>query len=214
MGRGKPLKRGGPKRPELRRVLIYCEGECTEDQYFRGLRGDLRGLPVQVEIGPRHGVPTELVRAAVKHKERAPRSREDRFTPYDEVWCVMDVEAPAAHPDLERALRIARDEGLSVALSNPCFELWLLLHFQELRGYRTSEAAQKLLEKHAACGYNADRKHLTYAPLRALHPAAAERAASLRAAAPPDRAGHQINPWTDVDVLVEGLLAQRRRARG
>lgn len=126
----------------------------------------------------------------------------------------MDVEAPTAHPDLDRALRMARDEDLNVALSNPCFELWLLLHFQDLRGYRTSEAAQKLLETHTACGYHADRKHLKYAPLRALHPAAVERAEALRAAVPPGRAGHRANPWTDVDVLVEGLLAQRRRARG
>lgn len=213
MGRGKPLKRSGPKRPELRRVLIYCEGECTEDAYFRGLRSDLRGLPVQVEIGPRHGVPTELVRAAVKHMERAPRSREDRFTPYDEVWCVMDVEAPVAHPDLDRALHTARNEGLNIALSNPCFELWLLLHFQEVRGYRTSEAAQKLLETHAACGYRADRKHLDYSALLQSHLTAVERSAALRAAVPPGRAGRRTNPWTDVDVLVEGLLAQRRQAR-
>ncbi|WP_241562371.1 hypothetical protein [Streptomyces hoynatensis] len=45
------------------------------------------------------------------------------------------------------------------------------------------------------------------------HSAAVERAGALRAAAAPGRLGHQANPWTDVDVLVEGLLAQRRQAR-
>ncbi|WP_245797637.1 RloB family protein [Mangrovactinospora gilvigrisea] len=198
----------------MRRILIYCEGECTERQYLLGLRADLRGLPVKVEIGPRHGVPTELVRAATKHQMRAAHCREDRFTPYDEVWCVMDVEAPSAHPDLADALREARAAGLSVALSNPCFELWLLLHFQEVRGYRTSEAAQKLLETHAGCGYRADRKCVDYEVLRPLHPVAARRAADLRGAAPlSPEAPRDVNPWTDVDVLVNGLLAQRREAR-
>ncbi|GAA2431351.1 RloB family protein [Streptomyces glaucus] len=210
MGRGKSLKRKGAKRPELRRVLVYCEGECTEKHYLRGLRSDLSGLPVQIALGPEHGVPTALVRAAIKHKERAPRSRQDRFTAYDEVWCVMDVEAPTPHPDLERALREARDHGIKVALSNPCFELWLLLHFQEVRKYNTSEAAQKLLEKHEACGYRTDRKHLDYEPFRLAHPAAAGRARALRDAS---GRGHSANPWTDVDILVDWLLEQARTAR-
>ncbi|NMO37963.1 RloB domain-containing protein [Streptomyces sp. GMY01] len=211
MGRGKPLKRSGAKRPELRRVLIYCEGECTERHYLTGLRSELSGLPVQVEVGPEHGVPTALVRAAVKHKERAPRSRQDRFTAYDEVWCVMDVEAPRPHPDLGPALTVARRNGIKVALSNPCFELWLLLHFREVRGYNTSDAAQRLLEQHEACGYRRDRKHLDFAPFRSAHPMAAARARALRAAA---GRGHAENPWTDVDLLVDGLLDQARTARG
>lgn len=168
---------------------------------------------MQVVVGPRRGVPTELVRAAAKHRARAPFTHEDGSAPYDEVWCVMDVEAPVAHPDFDGALRTARAEGLSVALSNPCFELWLLLHFREVRGYSTSEAAQRLLERHSECGYRADRKHLEYSVLRPPRPDAAVRAEALRAAAPPGRPGRRANPWTDVDVLVEGLLAQQRRAR-
>nr|WP_272920976.1 RloB family protein [Streptomyces sp. SID2888] len=195
----------------MRRVLIYCEGECTEKHYLNGLRSDLSGLPIQIQLGPEHGVPTALVRAAAKHQERAPRSRQDRFTPYDEVWCVMDVEAPAPHPNLDRALREARQHGINVALSNPCFELWLLLHFQEVRGYNTSEAAQRLLEQHKTCGYRTGRKHLDYSPFRPAHPDAAARARVLREAA---EQGHRTNPWTDVDRLVDGLLEQARTARG
>lgn len=209
MGRGKSLTRGRSRRPELRRVLIYCEGECTEDQYFRGLKTDLRGIPVQIELGPAHGVPTELVRAAVKHKKRAPTSRADRSAAYDDVWCVMDVEAPVPHPDLASALRTARDHGIKVALSNPCFELWLLLHFQDLHGYRTSVAAQRALEQLDVCGYRSDRKHVDYESLRTLHGRACARAGTLRASA---EKGHLSNPWTDVDVLVGGLLDQKAAA--
>ncbi|MEU6921050.1 RloB domain-containing protein [Streptomyces sp. NPDC046631] len=82
--RGTPLKRTKGVRPEQRRFLIYCEGACTEDQYFKGLRTDLRSLPVAVCLGGEHGEPKSLVRAAIDHQERAPRSASDRWTEYDE----------------------------------------------------------------------------------------------------------------------------------
>ncbi|MFE2291359.1 RloB domain-containing protein [Streptomyces sp. NPDC059452] len=78
MKRGKPLKRTKGVRPEQRRFLIYCEGERTEDQYFKGVRADLRTLPVSICLGGEHGEPQSLVRAAIEHKERAPNSPQDR----------------------------------------------------------------------------------------------------------------------------------------
>ncbi|MER0242847.1 RloB family protein [Streptomyces sp. HSW2009] len=82
--RTKPLRRAGSSRSEQRRFLIYCEGERTEDQYFKGLRQELKSLPVTISIGPDHGEPLSLVRSAVKHKDRAGRSAADRHAPYDE----------------------------------------------------------------------------------------------------------------------------------
>ncbi|MCX5502228.1 RloB family protein [Streptomyces sp. NBC_00053] len=158
MNRGKPLKRTKGVRPEQRRFLIYCEGACTEDQYFKGLRTDLRSLPVAICLGGEHGEPKSLVRAAIDHQKRAPHSAGDRWTEYDEVWCVIDVEAPVPHEGLTAALKLARQHGVEVALSNPCFELWLLLHFKDMSGYCTSAAAQRALERLDTCGYSVDRK--------------------------------------------------------
>ncbi|AWL39880.1 RloB family protein [Streptomyces sp. SM18] len=138
MKRGKPLRRPKGVRQEQRRFLIYCEGECTENQYFRGLRSDLRALPVQICMGGEHGEPKSVVRAAIEHKKRAARSPQDRWTEYDEVWCVLDVEAPTPHAGLSDALRLAERHGIEVALTNPCFELWIMLHFTEVSGYQTS----------------------------------------------------------------------------
>lgn len=213
MGRGKPLRRGTARRPELRRVLIYCEGENTETQYFKGLRADLNGLNVNVQLGSSHGTPSKLVRDAVKHKNRAPQSREDRFTAYDDVWCVMDVEAPKPHPDLADALRDAKRGGVRVVLSNPCFELWVLLHRCKAPGWKTSDQLQKLLESHAAFGYDATRKKLDYPALRDGIPNAIAEAARLRDREEASRKGYEANPWTDVDRLVSDLLAQRDEAR-
>ncbi|MBC7783381.1 MAG: RloB domain-containing protein, partial [Burkholderiales bacterium] len=48
---------------------------------------------------------------------------------YDEVWCVIDVEAHGKNPNLTHAIEQARQAEIQVALSNPCFEVWILWHF-------------------------------------------------------------------------------------
>ncbi len=206
MGRGKPLKRKKGVRPEQRRFLIYCEGECTENQYFKGLRSELRALPVSICIGGEHGEPKSLVKAAIAHQERAPRSAADRYTPYDEVWCVVDVEAPVAQSSLEAARRLADRNGVAIAYSNPCFELWLLLHSAPVTAYHTSAQMQQALEHSGGCGYVTSRKHLEYEALRAGYPQARTRAEELRRRG---SGGWSDNPWTNVDHLVECLRAAR-----
>lgn len=130
---------------------------------------------------------------------------------YDEVWCVVDVEAPQPHPTLSDAMRLARRNGVKIALTNPCFELWVLLHFADVTAYATSSQAQKRLEEYDVCGYSVRRKHLDYESLRDRFDDARNRARSLRARAedlPPVRS----NPWTDVDLLVE-ILREARHGR-
>ncbi|MFE3825824.1 RloB family protein [Streptomyces sp. NPDC059092] len=211
--RGKPLRRAGSSRPEQRRFLIYCEGECTEKQYFKGLNQELKSLPVTICLGGTHGEPKSLVRAAIGHKRRAVNSAADRHTEYDEVWCVVDVEAPKQHSSLDEALALARESGIKVALTNPCFELWILLHLRNVFAYHTSDGAQRVLEKESGCGYTVQRKHLDYAELQGAkgenYAAARKRALTLRSKS---ESGHLANPWTDVDELVELLRAARAKS--
>lgn len=49
---------------------------------------------------------------------------------YSEVWVVFDKDD---NQDFDEAIALAKKEGLNVAWSNECFELWLLLHFQDLK---------------------------------------------------------------------------------
>lgn len=49
---------------------------------------------VTIEVGKEHGEPYGLALAAQKRKSSAPTRRRDQGTEYDEVWCVIDVEAP------------------------------------------------------------------------------------------------------------------------
>lgn len=147
-GRSQELRRRAPRREPRRRILVVCEGGVTEAGYFRDLRAAFRNPLVEVEIDDEGGVPKTLVERAAERKraaEREARSRRDDFLRYDEVWCVFDIDE---HPHLPDARQQARDNGIDLAVSNPCFELWALLHFQNQTSYLERRDARSRLKRH------------------------------------------------------------------
>ncbi|MEV5411244.1 RloB family protein [Thermopolyspora sp. NPDC052614] len=201
----KPLVRDQGNRQEQKRFLIYCEGRVTERIYLSTLRRELR-IP-GVQFGTVFGEPLGLVKAAISHKERAPRSAADKCTPYDEVWCVLDVEAPSPHPSLERALSLAAQQGVRCAISNPCFELWLILHVQNERRPLTTDEACRILERHGGCSYTRDGKSFRPEALMDNHEVARKRAQVLAEAHGEGRRPADCNPFTSVWELVDAMRA-------
>lgn len=65
-----------------------------------------------------------------------------------EYWCVFDVEVPTQHPRLHDAIQMARDNDINVAISNPCFELWLILHHTDHTRPINNQQARSILRKH------------------------------------------------------------------
>jgi hypothetical protein len=146
MKRRDNLRRRRPLRQPHPRILIVCEGTRTEPRYFREMRHRER-IPVDLEIDP-GGTPKTLVERAVASKktaERQAKSGKDRNSLYDEVWCVFDVDE---HPFLAEARQQATDNHLSLAISNPCFELWVLLHFEDQRAHIERGQVQHQCREH------------------------------------------------------------------
>lgn len=173
MKRRDSLRRRRPTRSPKLRFLVVCEGEVTEPRYFRQLRHLLKSL-IDLEILP-GGDPKILVeRAVLKRSEadKAASQKHDSYLAYDQVWCVCDVDE---HPRLNDALQQARDNGIDAAVSNPCFELWALLHFQDQTAHIERGAVQHLCREHMP-GY---KKELPCETLLKRHPEAAERAIRL-----------------------------------
>ena len=52
------------------------------------------------------------------------------------------------HPGISDAKQMARASGIKLAISNPCFELWLLLHFREQPGPQNRHRIQHILKTH------------------------------------------------------------------
>lgn len=137
-------------RTPRKKILIVCEGANTEPQYFKQFANVYRNAIVEVEIAREHGVPLTVVRIATELKNQAIEESKrlvDSYLKYDLVWCVFDVDE---HPRLPEALQMASRNGIEVALSNPCFELWLLLHHRGAPGPIGRHRAQAMLKKFVA----------------------------------------------------------------
>lgn len=107
---------------------MFTEGTKTEPIYLTHWYR-LHRERVIVTIDPFHGTPLMLVQEAVARRARDLREqRRGRGDAYDEYWCVFDIDE---HPKIPEALGLAAEHGISVAVSNPCIELWFLLHFQD-----------------------------------------------------------------------------------
>jgi hypothetical protein len=155
----KDLRRRIASRPERKTVVVFCEGEASEPDYVNALKRlpEVRGnTSINIEIATERGVPLTLVRRAVA------RAADDEV---DECWCVFDVEWPRQHPHLPEALRLAEKHGIRLAVSNPCFELWLILHFEDQNAFLNTAGAERRSRKlDGRSGKRIDGA--TYMPLR------------------------------------------------
>ena len=125
--------------------MVFCEGEKTEPQYLEALKNqpEIRdAAAVDLRIGTGHGgaVPLTLVALAIDARSRAVAEEAE----IDEFWCVFDVEWPRNHPGLGEALHQARENDIRLAITNPCFELWLILHFKDHGAWLDNDGARRL----------------------------------------------------------------------
>ncbi|PIY80531.1 MAG: hypothetical protein COY80_02500 [Candidatus Pacebacteria bacterium CG_4_10_14_0_8_um_filter_42_14] len=118
------------------RIYIYCNGEIAEPTYFKEFKDHLRSRTITISYNRFKGdSPWNLIKKVVAEKN-ALTSR-SRFVDEDgdQCWCVFDVdEYWNQNPTkLKAALKLAKDNNVYLAWSNECFELWYLLHFQNLQ---------------------------------------------------------------------------------
>lgn len=159
---------------------------------------------MKIEILDKHGVPMTLVKAAKKAREIAlkdAKTQNDDNLAFDEVWCLFDVDE---HPRVNEARQMARDNDINVAVSNPCFELWLLLHFRDSPGAQDRHAIQRMLKVHLPT-FN---KHVEFEALTGKYPEAKRRADSLQRQADADGEPTR-NPTTGVYRLTSAIENSR-----
>ena len=122
------LKRRQARRSPYDMVLIVCEGEKTEPNYFRALIDDLQLNTANVRIAK--NTAGSSPRNVVDTARKTYKKEQD----YDAVYCVFDKDQ---HPSYVEALDIIRREQrrkkkrcpIHAITSIPCFEFWILLHF-------------------------------------------------------------------------------------
>jgi len=107
----------------LKKVIrIYTEGTKTEPNYFGAIRDELRLPEIHIDIQGTSRSTMSLVDYVICEKES---DKEDT-----EWWVVFDRDD---HEHFNASIEKARANGIQVAYSNECFELWFVLHFEFLQ---------------------------------------------------------------------------------
>ena len=165
--------------------FVFCEGE-TEEQYVCYLRSKYR-LPIIIDAkvaGNR--ITSKYVTNYKKTKINDPKDK--TFLLYD-----LDVQ--------EMLSKLQKIPDATIVASNPCFELWLLLHYQEQNLPISSiDCNLKLIWHH-----NAYKKGIFDDKLKAKlcekHEKALNRSKKLKK--------HQ-NPSTQMYLLIDNLEAVKK----
>ncbi|MEE1277106.1 MAG: RloB family protein [Fibrobacteraceae bacterium] len=131
--------------------LIACEGEKTEPNYINDLVQSEKDAK-RIAIGSKVLI--------VNHQHTDPCGvltdlcSDPNYEDAEQRWIVIDRDAVEniksengghTQKNFDEALCNASEKGVSVAYSNPCFELWLILHFE----YRDSSSSRIDVQKKA-----------------------------------------------------------------
>ena len=186
--------------PENRdRIVVFTEGEKTEVSYLqywaRLKRGDVR-----VAISDRHGVPWSLVKWAAEMR-RQERRFSRRGQSISEYWCVFDVNQHSRVPD---SIEMARANDIRLAVSNPCIELWFILHFRDQDAHLERHVAQKHSKRLLGSGKKALPGELLQA-LAGRYEDAKRRAQKLDKRHDGDGRPPRSNPSSEVWKLVDRI---------
>lgn len=133
-------KRRDFSRPEgfrsSRLVVIAAEGRCTESIYFTAVKQELCAANVHIEILHRDSNNSSPESVYAQNSDfMAEYNIEDD----DQLWLVIDRDRWSESMLSQTAQKCAQNSHLHFCMSNPCFELWLLLHLEDVPAYSEVE---------------------------------------------------------------------------
>ena len=116
---------------DARLIVIASEGKDTERIYFKALAKEYTNPRVHVHI---------LERSVDEQNNSSPEHVLKQLNDYksqyeleadDELWLVVDKDRWTEAMLSRVATECSQEVAMHMALSNPCFELWLLLHLED-----------------------------------------------------------------------------------
>jgi len=173
------------QRASYARILIVTEGSKTEPLYLEEIRAahQLHSANVAVQPGQFGTAPIQVVRYAQQLFENGDLHKGIRPRCFDRIYAVFDRDEHDSYIDslnLAKSLdgKLRNNEKQAVRFkaiaSVPCFELWLLLHFEVIQHPIHRDEVMARLKKHfrdyhkgAAGVFAITRNQLTVATQRA-----------------------------------------------
>lgn len=122
--------------------LISVEGAVTEQQYFNKFNDDNSIIQIECINNNNRSSPKSVL-SEIKKKLTKTELRKE-----DEAWLVVDKDQWSDVQLNELYIWSEEKANYYFALSNPNFEYWLLLHFEDPSGHKTARACKERLNKH------------------------------------------------------------------
>jgi hypothetical protein len=197
-------KRSQNTRDTLPIVMVICDDTRTAPAYFSELRPVVKGsCTLKILPASRHGVTGEtLLDYAVT--ERNKLSDVEGVT----VWVLVDLEMKSDSDATAAALlEKSQQQGVNIALSQPCFEVWILHHFLDTGEMFTScGAVLKKIKREWKARFSQDfpskKAQADYRKLLDLIHEASTRSRTHNT--------DNSQAWTDVWRVVDDALPQKR----
>lgn len=123
----RPLDRSETHVRDTNLIIIATEGEKTEPRYFT-MNCFKENKKIQVQVIPAIDGKSSPLDVLDRLHEFA---KEYQFGEGDQFWLVIDKDR-WPNTQLYELIELCQDQNYQIALSNPCFELWLLLHFRKV----------------------------------------------------------------------------------
>jgi hypothetical protein len=192
-------------RPQLTTILIVCEDSVLTPDYFRAMKKDLGLTSVEIVGGDKaYNEPEYIVEYAKKRLKEASGGIE-------KAYCVFDGEGKADNSRARRyknaihSINTSETKGIVDASSQPCFEIWILLHFiMTTAEFKDCSEVEKAIKGHLKM-YS--KKTFTgeelYFKFKDKTSIAIKNAKSLKAQ---NKSNDSANPATNIHLLVEELL--------
>ena len=149
-----PKKRRKFKRPSGKRryrkmFVLATEGSKTESQYFAIFNDQNLVVHIKFLKGGYSSAPPQVLARMRDHLEK------EDLKNSDEAWLVVDKDQ-WTDDQLSQLHEWAQEaDNYGFALSNPKFEFWLLLHFEDGNSVSNSQTCSKRLERYLP-GYDKD----------------------------------------------------------
>ena len=133
-------KRRKGNRKQRRIIVIVCEGKETEINYFNGFKTRYSNLNI-IPLYKKCTDPKNIVKRA-KEQIKVYRLKLNQG---DGLWCVFDVDE-STNEEIKTTYNRAKKNKIMIALSNPSFELWYLLHFDNILSQLTRQEVKERLK--------------------------------------------------------------------
>jgi len=126
-----------------RRIFILAvEGAKTEPEYFAIFNSEQSLIRVNCLKGQGESSPLQVLKRMEGHL------REECLKKSDEAWLVVDKDQWSDAQLTQLHQWSLREENYGLALTNPKFEFWLLLHFEDGSGVSGSHSCSDRLKRY------------------------------------------------------------------